>query len=126
MTTEASETKELTFDDLRQGQSAYLRLTKDAAKIFTSNDSIQGFHIMMVTDENLKQAGLPVLRKRLTAKSMVEETLWEINVIPETTMVITPTSTGVVDPQKLDVLRKGIPPIAFHKLSDEEVQAFSR
>ena len=93
MTTEASESKELTFADLKQGQSIYLRLTKDAAKIFSSNDTVQGFHIMMVIDENSKQAGLPVLRKRITAKSMVEETLWEINVIPETTMVITPTST---------------------------------
>ena len=93
MTTEASDTKELTFNDLRPGQSIYLRLTKDAAKIFTSNDSIQGFQILMVTNEDLKQAGLPIQRKRLTAKSMVEKTLWEINVIPETTMVITPTST---------------------------------
>ena len=80
----------------------------------------------MVIDENSKQAGLPVLRKRITAKSMVEETLWEINVIPETTMVITPTSTGIVDPQELDVLRKGTSPIAFHKLTDEETQTFSR
>ena len=114
MTTEASESKELTFNDLKPGQSVYLKLTKEAAKTFSSNDVVQGFHILMVIDENSKQAGLPILRKRITAKSMVEETLWEINVIPETTMVITPTTTGVVDPKELDVLQKGTSPIHFH------------
>ena len=126
MTTEASDTKELAFKDLRPGQAIYLRTTKDVAKLFSTNDTIQGFQILMVTNEDLKEAGLPVTRRRLTVKSMVDENLWEINVIPETTMVITPTSTGVVDPHILDGLRKGISPIAFHKLSDEEIQAFNK
>ena len=110
MTTEASDTKELAFKDLRPGQAIYLRTTKDVAKLFSTNDTIQGFQILMVTNEDLKEAGLPVTRRRLTVKSMVDENLWEINVIPETTMVITPTSTGVVDPHILDGLRKGISP----------------
>ena len=54
MTTEASDTKELAFKDLRPGQAIYLRTTKDVAKLFSTNDTIQGFQILMVTNEDLK------------------------------------------------------------------------
>ena len=81
---DSNQAQELKFADLKKGQSVYLRVNKDTAKKLPSGDTVQGFHVLLVVDEQTKQAGLPVLKKRLTLKAMEENSLWEFHVIERT------------------------------------------